>query len=171
VRIYRLRAMSLPKIAVLATGLAAAVLAITISPQVAHAFPSRAANCANCHTGSTSATTTATPSTTTPVAGATYTVAITLAANPTGGNSGYAIIPVTAGTGTTNGGDTGAAGITAGLLRMHAVQAEIAARHESLARRFTAGHPDIPMVEVPAASGDIHDLAGLRMVGSALAGK
>jgi len=66
---------------------------------------------------------------------------------------------------------SGATTITAGLLRMHAVQAEMAARHESLARRFAAGHPDIPVVEVPAASGDIHDLAGLRMVGSALAGK
>jgi len=61
--------------------------------------------------------------------------------------------------------------ITQGLLRMHAVQAEIAARHESLARRFVAGHPDIPVVEVPAASGDIHDLVGLRAVGDALAGK
>jgi len=60
--------------------------------------------------------------------------------------------------------------ITQGLLRMHAVQAEIAARHESLARRFIAGHPGIPMVEVPAASGDIHDLEGLRAVGEALAG-
>jgi len=60
--------------------------------------------------------------------------------------------------------------ITQGLLRMHAVQAEIAARHESLAKRFIAGHPGIPMVEVPAASGDIHDLVGLRAVGDALAG-
>jgi anion-transporting ArsA/GET3 family ATPase len=60
--------------------------------------------------------------------------------------------------------------ITAGLLRMHAVQAEIAARHRALAKRFMAGHPGIPMVEVPAASGDIHDLAGLRTVGDALAG-
>jgi anion-transporting ArsA/GET3 family ATPase len=67
--------------------------------------------------------------------------------------------------------DSRSAAITAGILRMHAVQAEIAARHETLARRFTAGHPDIPLVEVPAASGDIHDLAGLRTVGTALAGK
>jgi anion-transporting ArsA/GET3 family ATPase len=59
---------------------------------------------------------------------------------------------------------------TAGLLRMHAVQAEIADRHESLTRRFMAGHPGIPMVEVPAASGDIHDLVGLRAVGESLAG-
>jgi len=63
-----------------------------------------------------------------------------------------------------------ATSITQGLLRMHAVQAEIASRHESLARRFIAGHPDIPVVEVPAASGDIHDLVSLRAVGDALAG-
>ena len=68
-------------------------------------------------------------------------------------------------------GDSERSAITQGLLRMHAVQAEIAARHESMARRFIAGHPEIPMVEVPAASGDIHDLVGLRAVGNALAGR
>ena len=99
--------MSLLRIAVLATGLAAAIMVATMSPQVAHAYPSKAQNCANCHVGSISNATTATPSTTTPVGGASYTVAITLAANPTGGNSGYAIIPVTAGTGTTNAGNSG----------------------------------------------------------------
>jgi anion-transporting ArsA/GET3 family ATPase len=75
--------------------------------------------------------------------------------------------------GRSSGGSSGVSGsgvITAGLLRMHAVQAEIAARHQALAKRFIAGHPDIPMVEVPAASGDIHDLVGLRTVGDALAG-
>ena len=60
--------------------------------------------------------------------------------------------------------------ITEGLLRLHAVQAEIAARHQSLIKRFVGGHSGIPMVEVPAASGDIHDLDGLRTVGKALAG-
>jgi anion-transporting ArsA/GET3 family ATPase len=60
--------------------------------------------------------------------------------------------------------------ITQGLLRLHAVQAEIAARHQSLAKRFIAGHPGIPMVQVPAAAEDIHDLVGLRAVGDALAG-
>jgi anion-transporting ArsA/GET3 family ATPase len=72
--------------------------------------------------------------------------------------------------GNSTSGASGRTAITQGLLRMHAVQAEIAARHESLARRFIAGHPDIPVVEVPAASGDIHDLVGLRAVGDALAG-
>jgi anion-transporting ArsA/GET3 family ATPase len=61
--------------------------------------------------------------------------------------------------------------VTQGLLRLHAVQAEVAARHQSLAKRFIAGHPGIPMVEVPAAAQDIHDLVGLRMVGDALAGR
>jgi anion-transporting ArsA/GET3 family ATPase len=59
---------------------------------------------------------------------------------------------------------------TAGLLRLHAAQAEVANRHQQLARRFTAGHPGIPVVEVPAAAQDIHDAEGLRAVGAALAG-
>ncbi len=59
---------------------------------------------------------------------------------------------------------------TQGLLRLHAIQAEVAARHQTLAKRFVAGHPDIPTVEVPAASSDIHDLVGLRAVGVSLAG-
>src|SRR3954468_8763831 len=59
---------------------------------------------------------------------------------------------------------------TAGLLRLHAAQAEISARHQQLARRFTAGHPGIPVVEVPAAAQDSHDAEGLRAVGAALAG-
>jgi predicted CXXCH cytochrome family protein len=101
----RLTKMSLPKIVVLATGLAAAILVATMSPQVAHAFPTKAQDCANCHSG-TSTATTAIPSTTTPAAGATYTVAITLAANPTGGNSGYAIVPVAPDTMKTNAGNT-----------------------------------------------------------------
>jgi len=106
-RIHKLNTMSLPKIAVLATGLAAAVLAVTMSPQAANAYPTRAQNCANCHTFATSSATTAAPSTTTPLAGAGYTVAITLAANPTGGNSGYAVVPVAPDTEKANGGNTG----------------------------------------------------------------
>ena len=51
---------------------------------------------------------------------------------------------------------------TAALLRLHAAQADVAARHQQLARRFTAGHPGIPVVEVPAAAQDIHDVEGLR---------
>src|SRR5659263_297866 len=62
--------------------------------------------------------------------------------------------------GSSSGGSSGVSestAITQALLRLHAVQAEIAGRHQSLAKRFIAGHPDIPTVEVPAASQDIHD--------------
>jgi hypothetical protein len=106
-RITNFKKAGIPKIAVLATGLAAAVLVVTINPvPVAQAFPSRAQDCANCHTAGGS--TTATPNTLAPAAGATYTVAISLAANPGGGNSGYAIEPVAPATERTHGGDTGA---------------------------------------------------------------
>lgn len=73
-----------------------------------------------------------------------------------------------------SGGSSGApegTAITQALLRLHAVQAEIAGRHQSMAKRFIAGHPGIPTVEVPAAAQDIHDLVGLRAVGEALAGQ
>jgi hypothetical protein len=43
-------------------------------------------------------------------------------------------------------------------------------REQSLRRRFTAAHPRVPVVDVPAQPGDVHDLAGLRTIGSALAG-
>ena len=70
----------------------------------------------------------------------------------------------------TSSGVSDSTAITAGLLRLHAVKAEIAGRHQSLAKRFIAGHPGIPTVEVPAAAQDIHDVVGLRAVGEALAG-
>ncbi|KRF29104.1 ArsA family ATPase [Phycicoccus sp. Soil802] len=60
------------------------------------------------------------------------------------------------------------AATTQGLLRLHAALAETADRQERLAARFTAGHPGIPVVEVPASAQDIHDLAGLREVAAAL---
>ncbi|MDF2090939.1 ArsA family ATPase [Knoellia sp. 3-2P3] len=58
--------------------------------------------------------------------------------------------------------------LTEGLLRLHANLAETAERQDALVRRFVAGHPGIPVVEVPAAAQDIHDLEGLREVGRAL---
>jgi anion-transporting ArsA/GET3 family ATPase len=60
------------------------------------------------------------------------------------------------------------AATSAGLLRLHAALAETANRQRRLVSRFTAGHPGIPVVEVPAAAQDIHDLDGLREVGAAL---
>ena len=60
--------------------------------------------------------------------------------------------------------------VAEGLLRVHAARAEVATRHQGLARRFSAGHPGIPVVQVAAAAEDIHDLEGLRAVGDSLAG-
>ncbi len=57
---------------------------------------------------------------------------------------------------------------TADLLRLHADLATTAARHRAHIGRFTTAHPGIAVVEVPASSRDIHDLEGLREVGSAL---
>ena len=98
---------SFPRVAVLAAGLTVAAMAVAVHPTGAQAFPSRNRDCSACHDAGGS--TTAKASTSSPAAGATYTVAVTLTANPRGGNSGYAIVPVTAGSGTTYGGDTSAA--------------------------------------------------------------
>jgi hypothetical protein len=98
---------SIPKVAVLAAGLTVAAMAATVHPTDAQAFPSRNRDCSACHNAG--GTTTARASTTTPAAGASYTVAVAMTANPRGGTSGYAIVPVTAGSGTTNGGGSSAA--------------------------------------------------------------
>jgi anion-transporting ArsA/GET3 family ATPase len=72
-------------------------------------------------------------------------------------------------TGTGTGDTDGEAGLTAGLLRLHAGRMRIAAREERLRKRFTAAHPHVPTTVVPALSTDVHDLDGLRLVGDLLA--
>jgi anion-transporting ArsA/GET3 family ATPase len=59
--------------------------------------------------------------------------------------------------------------LAAGILRLHAERMRIIEREQSLRRRFTAAHPKVPVVDVPAQPGDVHDLDGLRLVGQALA--
>jgi hypothetical protein len=59
--------------------------------------------------------------------------------------------------------------LTAGLLALHADLAGAADRQRRLARRFSVGHPNTPVVEVPALAEDVHDVDGLREVGAALA--
>jgi anion-transporting ArsA/GET3 family ATPase len=56
----------------------------------------------------------------------------------------------------------------AGVLRVHAERAVRAADERRLLGRFTAAHPRVPVVEVPAMAVDVHDLDGLRDVGAAL---
>lgn len=60
--------------------------------------------------------------------------------------------------------------LTAGLLRLHADQSRLVEREALLRERFTAAHPQVAVAVVPALAGDVHDLDGLRRVGSLLAG-
>jgi anion-transporting ArsA/GET3 family ATPase len=66
--------------------------------------------------------------------------------------------------------ESGVHPLAAGLLRMHAERARVHAREQRLRGRFTAAHPQVAVVDVPALAGDVHDLAGLREIGTALAG-
>ena len=65
--------------------------------------------------------------------------------------------------------DTGASPVTAEALRVHAGLVQQAAREKRFAERFTAAHPSVPVAEVPAQAEDVHDLDGLRQIGTALA--
>jgi hypothetical protein len=105
-KIYSLKRISIPKLAVLATGLATALVVGTIAPMSAQARVGYAQNCTGCH--GSGASMTATPSTATPAANANYTVALSPApdgywvtgngASVTGSNSSVAMrAPATAG--------------------------------------------------------------------------
>jgi anion-transporting ArsA/GET3 family ATPase len=58
--------------------------------------------------------------------------------------------------------------LTAAVLRVHAERLAIAARDDRLTTRFRAAHPEVPVVQVAAQAGDVHDLEGLRMIGAEL---
>ncbi|MFJ6819978.1 ArsA family ATPase [Streptomyces niveus] len=60
--------------------------------------------------------------------------------------------------------------LTAGLLRLHAERMQVLKREQRTRDRFTALHPEVPVAEVAALPGDVHDLAGLRAIGDRLAG-
>jgi anion-transporting ArsA/GET3 family ATPase len=60
--------------------------------------------------------------------------------------------------------------LAAAVLRLHADRATLAARDRRMRDRFTAAHPDVPLIEVPALATDVHDLEGLREVSRALGG-
>lgn len=59
--------------------------------------------------------------------------------------------------------------LTASMLELHAEQMQLKNRQKHLAQRFGAAHPGVSMISVPAMAEDIHDLDGLREIGSALA--
>lgn len=56
-----------------------------------------------------------------------------------------------------------------GLLRIHAQTVAAVRRHDRLAERFRRAHPGVPIARVPALAEDVHDLDGLREVGTLLA--
>jgi anion-transporting ArsA/GET3 family ATPase len=66
--------------------------------------------------------------------------------------------------------DTPATRLASAALAVHAECAEAAQHDLSMAARFGAAHPDVPQRMVAALPTDVHDVAGLRTVGEALAG-
>lgn len=54
------------------------------------------------------------------------------------------------------------------LLTLHARRRDESDRQRTLAERFIAAHPDVPVVAVPALGEDVHDLGGLRGIGERL---
>jgi anion-transporting ArsA/GET3 family ATPase len=59
--------------------------------------------------------------------------------------------------------------LTAGLLRLHADRVRMVQRERMLRARFATAHPQVPAAVVPALAGDVHDLEGLRRIGTLLA--
>jgi anion-transporting ArsA/GET3 family ATPase len=58
--------------------------------------------------------------------------------------------------------------VAAVALRMHAESMQLGQRERRLAENFTSAHPAVPVAEVAAQTEDVHDLAGLRIVGQLL---
>jgi anion-transporting ArsA/GET3 family ATPase len=54
-------------------------------------------------------------------------------------------------------------------LRLHAERMQLTAAERRLAQRFTAAHPGVPVARIPAQPEDVHDLAGLRVIGESFA--
>lgn len=59
--------------------------------------------------------------------------------------------------------------LAAALLELHVERMQLKARHKHVIQRFEGAHPGVPIISVPAMAEDVHDLEGLRTVGTALA--
>ncbi|MCW2620879.1 MAG: anion-transporting ATPase [Frankiales bacterium] len=66
--------------------------------------------------------------------------------------------------------DEGGHELTAAVLRLHADRMALGAQEAHLQERFTRAHPAVPVREVRAQAGDVHDLDGLRAVAAELTG-
>jgi anion-transporting ArsA/GET3 family ATPase len=72
-----------------------------------------------------------------------------------------------------NGGGGALAGVTryplaVAALRLHAELMQLIASERRLAQGFTAAHPGVPVARVIAQPEDVHDLAGLKVIGESL---
>jgi anion-transporting ArsA/GET3 family ATPase len=56
-------------------------------------------------------------------------------------------------------------------LRLHAERMRQISSERRFTGRFTAAHPLVPAVQIPAQPEDVHDLDGLRAIGAAFAGR
>ena len=65
--------------------------------------------------------------------------------------------------------DAGGHPLTAALLKIHGNQVRRLDRERALAARFASTHPQVAVVAVAALPQDVHDLRGLRAVGTDLA--
>ena len=65
--------------------------------------------------------------------------------------------------------ESGESPLTASVLRIHAERLAAATRDTRMGERFRSAHPQVPVVRVAAQAGDVHDLDGLRVIGSELA--
>jgi anion-transporting ArsA/GET3 family ATPase len=63
----------------------------------------------------------------------------------------------------------GGSPLASAVLRLHAERVWLGVREQRLQARFSTAHPGVPVVEVAAQPGDVHDLDGLRRVGADLA--
>ncbi len=61
--------------------------------------------------------------------------------------------------------------LASAVLQLHAERVAQSQREQRLQARFSGAHPTVPVTEVAALPGDVHDLDGLRAVGSDLAGE
>jgi len=60
--------------------------------------------------------------------------------------------------------------LTRRILQVHAERMERIRRETHLTHHFTAGFPRVPIARAAAQATDIHDLDGLRALGTSLAG-
>lgn len=67
-----------------------------------------------------------------------------------------------------NASDSAASDLAQAALRVHAESVAAASHDRSMIARFAAAHPDVPQRSIPALPTDVHDLDGLRAVGSSL---